>query len=362
MREQTAERRRLAAAVLGERAAPAPAEPAAAIVRGTVLDATPHLLVLATATGEVRLLFEAATTFWCGRETGASAVRAGDDVVVRCRPGGWVAERVWVRIARATGVIAARSGDTLEIDAGHALPRREVVVPYRYSGRLGVRHPVLEPGYLFDAVGVWEDSAFHATLPVTTQPPYPVWDAPPRPPARRRRAEERAGGVRLSGTVAWYDPAHDGAAVGGGGAGGVGGGGGEVGDGGDGRGAAAVDGAGRAAAGPPNGPDPRGDLRGAAYPALDPASGHGGCDRAESCLHLPLMSIGTTFTLRNDCTGGVAALPVVACGSAAAHFCDRCTACDSDAQGRLAHLTLMSFLALGGRPETGCFNATMVVG
>ncbi|MBX9391589.1 hypothetical protein ACFPZ0_12175 [Streptomonospora nanhaiensis] len=337
MRERTADRRRLAAAVLGGRAAPAYAEPPAALVRGTVLDVTPHLLVVATAQGEDRLLFEAATTFWCGREAGVSAVRVGDDVVVRCRPGGWVAERVWVRLGRATGVIAARSGDTLEIDAGHGRPRREVVVPYRYSGRIGVRHPVLEPGYLFDAVGVWEDGAFHATLPVTTQPPFPVWDAPPRPPAPRRSAAERAaGGVRLSGTVAWYDPVP---APGPGADGG--------------RDGTAAD---------RSRPDPHSDLRGAAYPALDAASGHDGCDRPESCLHLPLMSIGTTFTLRNDCTGAVAALPVVECGAAAAHFCDVCAVCDNGAQGRLAHLTLMSFLALGGRPESGCFNATMVVG
>ncbi|GAB3459917.1 hypothetical protein GCM10027570_44350 [Streptomonospora sediminis] len=310
-------RRRHTAAVLGRNAAPEPTRPPAAdpIVRGVVSDISPHVICVATDQGEERFLFEAATTFWCGRESGLSALQVGDDVLVKCRDGRWVAERIWVRLARVTGVIASRSGDTLEIDTGHAGARRSVVIPYRSSGRIGVRHPVMEPGYLFDAVGVWQDGAVQAVVPATTQPPFPIWDAAPP-----RAGKGRPGpGNRVRGVATWYDPAVD---------------------------------------------DPaRADLRGTAYPALDPGGDCGpDCDRVHSCRPLPLLSLGTTVSLRNECTGDAAVLPVVDCAAATSHFCDPCNACGSGADGRIAQLTLVSFLALGGRPESGCFNATLNVG
>ncbi|MUL41349.1 hypothetical protein FZ103_09185 [Streptomonospora sp. PA3] len=307
-------RRRHTAVVLGDRAAPepTPAPEPDPVVRGVVTEITPRLVAVATAQGEERFLFEAATTFWCGRETGLSALRVGDDVVVRCRAGRAVAERIWVRLARVTGVIAERSGETLVVDTGHTGGRRSVVVPYRYSGRIGVRHPVLEPGYLLDVIGVFEDGAVQAVVPATTQPPFPVWDAAPA------KAPE-AVGDRIRGSVSWYDPA--------------------VGD-----------------------PD-RAGLLGAAYPAVDRDSDCGpGCDRVRGCLPLPLLSLGTTLSLRNECTGDSAVLPVVDCASVTAHFCDRCTDCGPGEEGRIAQLTLGAFLALGGRPESGCFNATLTLG
>ncbi|WP_131101475.1 hypothetical protein [Streptomonospora litoralis] len=314
MPADTRARRRYTAAVLGEHAAP---EPTAVpdpdpVARGVITDVSPHVIGVATDRGEEKFLFEAATTFWRGREVGLSGLRIGDDVVVKCRAGRWVAERIWVRIARVTGVIASRSGDTLEIDTGHTGARRPVVIPYRSSGRMGVRLPALRPGYLFDAIGMWEDGVVHASLPAATQPPFPVWDAaPPQVP--------RNVGNRVHGSVAWYDPA--------------------VGD-------TALSG-----------------LRGAAYPALDGGSDCGdACDRVRSCRPLPLLSRGTAVTLDNDCTGDSAVLPVVDCASVTAHFCDRCATCDSGGDGRIAQLTLASFLALGGRPESGCFNATLTVG
>lgn len=307
-------RRRYTAAVLGERAAP---EPTAAadpdpVVRGVVTDVSRHVVCVATSQGEERFLLDAATTLWCGREADPSVLRVGDDALVRCRAGRWVAERIWVRIARVTGVIAARSGETLEVDTGHTGGRRTVAIPYRSSGRIGVRHPVLEPGYLFDAIGVWEDGVVEAAVPATTQPPFAVWDAAPREvPAW--------AGNRVQGAVSWYDPAAE-------------------------------------------APEQAG-LRGAAYPALDREGDCGPeCDRVRSCLALPLLSLGMTVALRNECAEASAVLPVLACASAAAHFCDSCADCGPGEQGRVAQLTLPSFVALGGRPEAGCFNATLTVG
>ncbi|CAM3826821.1 hypothetical protein [Nocardiopsis rhodophaea] len=311
------DRRRLTAAVLGEEAAPAADALPGRVARGVILDITPHMLRIATPRGEEPFLFERSTTFWRGGDVDSSALHPGDDVVIRCAHGGrWVAERVWAQIARVTGVIARRDGEALEVDEGHGRPRRHVVIPYRASGRIGVRHPVLEPGYLFDATGVWHDGAVHAVIPATTQAPYPVEEAPRRPPVHRFPGA-------VSGTVGWYDPA----------------------------------------LGRSTHVNPLARAVGAAYPALDRSSDcGGGCDRDQSCGPLPLLSIGMTFSLRNDCTGISATIPVLSCGSAAGRFCDVCTACESEASGRIAQLTLMSFVAMGGSPESGCFNATLTVG
>ncbi|RNL85832.1 hypothetical protein [Halostreptopolyspora alba] len=312
MSGDVAKRRRLAAALLGPEAVPEPQQPLHRVVRGEVIEAGARTLRLATPNGEETLLLADTASLWRGGPAAPTELRPGDDVVLRCAAGGrWVAERVWARIARVTGVIRGRSGDGVEVDVGHDRPSATVVIGYRVSGRMAVRHPVLEPGYLFDAVGVWRDGVVHAVRPATTQPPVPVGELRPR---RRRES-----GPRVSGMVSWYDPA-------------------------DGDPAAAG-----------------AQLAGAAYPALDPASDCG-CPPVRGCLPLPLMSLGMTFWLRNDDTGDNAVVPIVACGAPAAHFCDRCAAGASAESGRLARLTLLSFVALGGDPEVGCCNATMTTG
>ncbi|CAL9479632.1 hypothetical protein SUDANB121_03024 [Nocardiopsis dassonvillei] len=308
-------RARFTGALLGPGAAPEPTPPNRRVSRGVVVDATSYMLCLATPGGEERFLYESATTFWRGGEVRPTELRPGDDAVVRCsHDGRLVAERVWAQAARATGVITEHHDGTLEIDPGHGRPRLTVVIPYRTSGRITVRHPRLEPGYLFDAVGIWRDGAVWAVRPATTQPPYPLAATPRRPPTRRYSAT-------LNGIATWYDPAW-----------------------------------GRA----PH-LDPRAHATGLAYPAIDRAGHPASCDRRTSCVPLPLLSTGAVVSLRNDCTRESAALPVIDCAAADSWLCDLCPACGGQGAGRLASLTMSSFVALGGRLEDGCFNATVTV-
>ncbi|WP_211715162.1 hypothetical protein [Nocardiopsis sp. MG754419] len=315
MTDSGQERRRFTAALLGPEAAPEPTPVHHRVARGVVVDSTSYMLCLATPNGEERFLYERVTTLWRGGEVLPTELRPGDDAVVLCsHDGRLVAERVWAQTARATGLIVDREGESLQIDPGHGRPRLTVVVPYRASGRVSVRHPRLEPGYLFDAVGTWKDGEVWAARPVTTQPPHPLDASPRRPPVRDRSAT-------VEGVATWYDPAW-----------------------------------GRSAH-----LDPRAHTPGAAYPALDRAGHEGTCDRRTSCLPLPLLSTGATLGLRNDCTGETAVVPVLGCAAADSWFCDLCPSCGGHAAGRIASLTMTSFVALGGRLEAGCFNATMTV-
>ncbi|GAB3704304.1 hypothetical protein [Nocardiopsis oceani] len=315
MTDRGRERRRFTAAVLGAEAAPEPTPVHHRVARGVVVDATAYMLCLATPQGEERFLYERVTTFWRGGEAAPTELRPGDDAVVLCsRDGRLVAERVWAQTARATGVIVDREGDSVRIDPGHGRPRLTVVLPYRTSGRIAVRHPRLEAGYLFDAVGVWREGEVWAARPATTQPPYPLNSTPSRPPTRQYS-------TTVTGIATWYDPAW-----------------------------------GRASH-----LDPRALAHGAAYPSLDPVGHEGRCDRRTPCVPLALLSTGATLSLRNDCTRDTAVVPVVDCAAADSWLCDLCPSCGNQSAGRLASLTMTSFVALGGRLEAGCFNATMTV-
>lgn len=315
---ETAERwnrRRFTSAVLGPGSVPDPTPLEGRVTRGVVVSANTRMLCLAVPEGEERFLYDHDTTFWRGGEVGPGDLLPGDDAVVLRMSGGHpVAERVWAQAARATGVIVDRDGDTLEIDPGHGRPRLTVVIPYRNSGRITVRHPRLEPGYVFDAVGVWREGAVWATRPATTQPPYPLRATPHRPPTHRY-------GSTLNGIATWYDPAW----------------------------------------GRSTHLDPRAHLDAVAYPALDTVGHDPACDRRTPCAPLPLLSVGATLSLRNDCTKDSAVLPVADCAAADSWLCDLCPACGGQGAGRIASLTMTGFVALGGRLEDGCFNATVTV-
>ncbi|GAA1786177.1 hypothetical protein [Actinomadura chokoriensis] len=300
-------RRRRRAAVFG--APPAPPGPAEArpplrAVSGIVLDASPHLLVLAAGGTEVRLAMSGDTRVWHGGRGGLAALRPGRPVIVRRGERG-VAERVWVEIGRVAGTILACGRDAVEVDMGAHRGRARVVIPPHALGRILVRHPRLEPGYLIDVICVGSPDGPRAVRPGTSQPGYRADDL---------AAPEATAPVPevLRGTATWFGDA-----------------GGEA-------------------------PD------GAAYPAVDSEGAAGGCaDAPSGCAPFPYLSLGSGITVHNECGGRAATVPVVECGCTAARFCDRCVECGASPRGRIVELTPAAFAALGGDLDAGCFNASV---
>lgn len=195
-----ARRRRHREAVLGAprrpgspdaRRAPLPA------LTGTILDASPHLLVLHTAGGERRLPMTQATRVWHGGRGGLAVLRPGRDVIVRPTPDGLGADRVWVEIGRVTGTILACGRDTVEVDMGPHRGQAHVVIPPHALGQILVRHPRLEPGYLIDVICVRSPNGPQAVRPGTSQPGHRA-DTPPSPDPNLPIADP------LQGTCTWF--------------------------------------------------------------------------------------------------------------------------------------------------------------
>ncbi|MEV4323266.1 hypothetical protein ACIBI0_28595 [Microbispora rosea] len=317
-------RRKLAAAVLGRDPRPAPRSPEETepfdVVSGELLDVSPHLIILETADGEQRRLVIAPwATAWRGGTVAPADLPAGARIVVRALRGGTVAEHIWADITRITGVIREVGGRrdlTVELDCGPHRRERSIVVPYRSSGRIRVRHPKLEPGYLFDAIGLLDQGTSLAHLPATSQPPYRATAVPP--------SQVTYGGSEtgISGTAVWADltdltdlPGFAGAGV----------------------------------------------TEGVAYPMLEREET--GCgDAGVSCAGLPYLALGSLLRVRNVCDGRADTLPIVACGCLAGRFCDRCLECGTSPRGRIVELTASSYVALGGDLTKGCFNARVGLG
>ncbi|NVI85930.1 hypothetical protein [Actinomadura sp. BRA 177] len=299
-------RRRRRAAVFGAPPGLPEAGPQLRAVSGIILDASPHLLVLAAGGTEVRLAMSGDTGVWHGGRGGLAALRPGRPVIVRQKASG-VVDRIWVGIGRVAGTILACGRDTVEVDMGPHRGRAHVVIPPHALGRVLVRHPRLEPGYLIDVICVGSPDGPRAVRPGTSQPGYRADDlAAPEPTAP-------VSGV-LHGTATWFGEA-----------------GGEA-------------------------PD------GAAYPAVDSEGAAGGCaDAPSGCVPFPYLSVGSEISVRNECGGRAATVPVVECGCTAARFCDRCVECDASPRGRIIELTPVAFAGLGGDLDAGCFNASVRV-
>ncbi|TDD12807.1 hypothetical protein E1292_00675 [Nonomuraea deserti] len=306
------ERRRvLAAAVLGRESDPAPdnADPLRAVA-GEILDVSPHLIIIETPDGtEERLVIAPWATAWHGGDAAPTDLPVGAMVMMRALRDGRVVERIWADATRITGMILSIEGRrdlAVELDCGPHRGHRTITIPYRASGRLQVRHPKFEPGYLFDAIGIRQDGGSLALLPATSQPPYLARAVPSPPPVHAGMA---AG---ISGTATWSDTFDE-------------------------------------------------EERGAAYPMLERADT--GCAQAGvSCAGLPYLSVGSLLRVTNVCSKRAADVPVVACGCLAGRFCDRCVECDTSPRGRIVELSPFSYVELGGDLVKGCFNAQIGLG
>ncbi|MEU4231955.1 hypothetical protein AB0F17_47325 [Nonomuraea sp. NPDC026600] len=305
-------RRMLAAAALGrEVGAPGPeqGDPLRAVM-GDIRDISPHLVIIETPEGdEERLVIAPWATAWHGGETVPGDLPVGSTVIMRTLRDGRVVERLWAGITRLTGTILSVEGRkdvTVQLDCGPHRGRRTIVVPYRATGRILVRHARFEPGFLFDAIGIRKGGASLALLPATSQPAYPARAVPAPPPAYAGLQS------RISGTATWSDVFDE-------------------------------------------------EDRGAAYPMVERSDV--GCPDAEvSCVGLPYLAIGSMLQVRNACTDRSANVPIVACGCVAGRFCDRCVECDTSPRGRIVELSPFSYVELGGDLAKGCFNAQIGLG
>jgi hypothetical protein len=286
-------------------------------VTGTVLDVSPHVLVLGEPGGrpgsEQRFTLSSDTVTWRGAQLEPTALRQGDRAVVRLHPARRaVADRIWANIGRVTGTIIEHSRDFMVVDEGVTRRRQIVVIPPRTAGRIQVRFPTLQPGYLIDIIGLRGRDALEGVIPATSQPAYPA-DRIPEAPLVSGHVPDA-----ISGSATWHE----------------------------------ADG------------EPPGVL-GVAYPALDPETGcveETAAGHARGYARMPYLAVGSALLVRNDCNGSSCVLPVTGCASVARLFNDRCVRCGTSPRGRVADLTEASFVALGGELDQGCFNATITIG
>ncbi|HEY2577730.1 MAG TPA: hypothetical protein VGI74_15595 [Streptosporangiaceae bacterium] len=282
-------------------------------VTGVVLDASPQILVIGNGGTEERFALTADASAWRGAKTDPAAIRAGDQAVVRRHNASReVADRIWANIGRVSGTIIERNRDTFLVDCG-SRGQQALVMPHTATGKIQVRFPRLEPGYLIDIIGVRRDGYLEGLVPATYQPPYRA-DHVPAPPLINGHLP-----VSIQGSAVWHEP----------------------------------------------GGEPRG-LTGLAYPAVDPHSdattaSPAPAGQASGCVSLPYLSIGSLLRVRNDCTEACRVLPVTGSAALATLFCDRSVTCGPSPRGRIADLTLASFVELGGELHEGCFNATIEI-
>lgn len=282
-------------------------------VTGTIMDVSPQVLVLGEAGEEQRFTLIPDAVAWRGTQLEPAALHQGDHAIVRLRPSSrYTADRVWANIGRVTGIIMERSGSTLLVHEGATRQPQIVGIQPRAVGRIQVRFPTLEPGYLVDIIGLRHGDELIGMMPATSQPAYPA-NGLPEPALVSGRIP-----TSISGSATWHEP-HD---------------------------------------------EPPGIL-GVAYPALDPETG---C--AEAALsgpqhgfaRMPYLAIGSVLRVRNECTGKDCLASVTGCASIGRLFNDRCVTCGTSPRGRVADLTIASFIALGGELERSCFNATITIG
>jgi hypothetical protein len=282
-------------------------------VSGTIVDVSPQVLVLGDETDEQRFTLTPDAVAWRGGSLDPAALHQGDHVVVRLNPSSpHTIDRIWADIGRVTGIITERSGGTLVVDEGATRSPQVVTIQPRMLGRIQVRFPNLEPGYLVDIIGLRRGNELDGIVPATPQPGYPASRIPP--------PQLPTGHVPdvISGSATWHEP----------------------------------------------GEEPPGVL-GICYPALDPETGCAEdaiAGRSHGFARMPYLALGSVLQVRNECSKLECSLPVTGCAPVARLFNDRCVMCGPSPRGRVADLTMASFVALGGELDRGCFNATITIG
>ncbi|HEX9064092.1 MAG TPA: hypothetical protein VF843_03235 [Streptosporangiaceae bacterium] len=304
----------------GPRYAPAAAYAGANLYRavtGEIIDASPQVIVIGEGTGERRFALTADTRAWRGGPLDPAALDRGDLATIRLlphRPG--VADRIWANIGRVTGTIVGRDGDRLLVAESRTTPPQAVIIPVHARVKVQVRYPNLQRGYLLDIIGLRRDGYLEGLVPANPQPNYrsDLVQKDNQLPGRMSDS--------IAGSATWHDFAAE----------------------------------------------PYGVL-GVSYPAIDPAAS---CREdllagyppgaAPAFRDLPYLAVGTALTVRNECTGITCTLPVTGCAPMARLFNDRCVACANSPRGRVADLTIASFVALGGELDDGCFSTTLTIG
>ena len=273
-----------------------------------------------------------------------------------------------------TGTIVERDAGTLLVDEGTEQGRKILVIPDQASGRIQVRFPRLQPGYLVDVIGLRHPGFLEGLIPATSQPPYRA-DHPPSPPLISGQIPDT-----ISGTATWHEPGEEpedliglaypaldpetgceghslppatddlGLAA-------------EAGRGHIGRHTRAVTGPRRGTASLTPGTRRRPAATGSAPRRTTPTSSRSTrtwrARAASGCRTCPSAACcGSATTARQRARE----LPVTSCGASARLFCDRCVTCGTSPRGRVADLTMSAFVDLGGDLDRGCFNATITIG
>ncbi len=286
-------------------------------VTGTITDISPHFITIGHAAGERRFALTADATAWRGEPLEPSALTPGDEAVIRIVPSqSAIADRVWANIGRVCGTILASDTERLVVSECAMRAPQSVVISPLASVRIKVKLPNLRPGYLVDIIGVRHRGVLHGLIATSPQPPYRSDHLPPHAQIGGRLPDA------ITGSAVWHDSADE----------------------------------------------PYGVL-GVFYPAVDPATGCAEDEaanivpgQAQTYRELPYLAIGSALHVRNECTNIGWTLPVTGCAPTARLFNDHCIACKTSPRGRIADLTLASFVALGGELEQGCFNATLTIG
>ena len=174
-------------------------------VTGTVLDVSPHVLLhRERRQRDQRLTLTADATAWRGGplDPAAGSSRAISAVVRLHRTRRGVADRIWANIGRVTGTIVDRDRRQPARGRGpdHAAPGRDRSRGARPGGSRSASRP-WSPVTWSTSSGCGGPARWRRRIPATSQPAYPADQVPAPPLVSRPRAA-----TRISGSATWHEP------------------------------------------------------------------------------------------------------------------------------------------------------------